>query len=126
MELSGKHSHKYSVLVDDSFHHMDPRERYCLGEFDDCLDAVAACKELVDNYLRQAYKPSMATAQLWRSYTMFGDDPFIVRNHVHDEQDEQCRCSAWDYAKQRCKELCDEQQSARASERPQEAGDREG
>jgi hypothetical protein len=98
-EMPEHTSHKYTVLVDDNFHFMDRRERYKLGEFDDCQGAVTACKEVVDRYLLEALKPGITAEQLWRSYASFGEDPFIIG------PDEQCRFSAWDYARQRCSEL---------------------
>ena len=41
----------YTVFVDDNFHYMDESERYKLGEFADCASAMAACKQIVDEFL---------------------------------------------------------------------------
>jgi hypothetical protein len=91
---------KYSVLVDDNFHYMDESERYSAGEFDTCADAIEKCKRIVDDFLLAGHKPSMTAKQLMEMYTSFGDDPFIV------SQDPGCSFHAWDYARQRCEELC--------------------
>lgn len=37
-------SKKYEVYVDDNFHFMDESERYKLGAFETCEEAIAACK----------------------------------------------------------------------------------
>jgi hypothetical protein len=90
----------YEVYVDDNFHHMDESERYKLGDFESCEEAVAACKKIVDDFLERGYAPGMSLDELYGGYTMFGEDPFIV------SEDARCRFSAWSYAKQRCSELC--------------------
>ena len=43
----------YTVFVDDNFHYMDESERYKLGEFPDCASAVAACKQIVDEFFEE-------------------------------------------------------------------------
>jgi hypothetical protein len=88
------------VMVDDNAHYMDASERRRHAEFPTCAAAIAACQRLVDDHLRSAYRPGMTAEALWADYTRFGDDPFIVTT------DEQCRFSAWDYARQRCAALC--------------------
>jgi hypothetical protein len=90
----------YEVYVDDNFHHMDESERYKLSDFESCEAAVAACKKIVDDFLEHGYAPGMSFDELYEGYTMFGEDPFIV------SEDARCRFSAWDYARQRCSELC--------------------
>jgi hypothetical protein len=90
-------------MVDDNFHYMDESERYFHGEFATCAEALAACRVIVDEYLLSAYKPDMTAIQLWSSYSNFGEDPFILTS------DEQCRFSAWTYARERCDALCGQQ-----------------
>ena len=91
----------YRVLVDDNFHYMDEAERYELGVFASIDAAVAAAQAVVDAYLRSAYKPGMSAQALLKSYTAFGEDPFIV---APDQQS--AAFSAWEYAKHRCDALC--------------------
>lgn len=91
----------YMVMVDDSFHYMDPSARYQSGEFANADAAIAHCKEIVDEYLQAARTPGMAAAQLWDSYVAFGEDPF--RQGVNEAP---VRFSAWDYARARCPVLC--------------------
>ena len=90
----------YTVLVDDNAHYMDESERYKLGEFATAEAALAAARRLVDDELNSHYQPGMAAAELFALYTSFGVDPFIVSDDVD------CRFSAWDYARERCQELC--------------------
>ena len=91
---------RYRVLVDENSHYMDESERYLSGEYDSCETAVAACKRIVDDFLLGAYKPLMTARELMELYTSFGEDPFIL------SADADCSFSAWNYARQRCTELC--------------------
>lgn len=93
-------AHDYKVMVDENSHYMDEAERYEHAHFHSCGEAIAACKKIVDDYLLANYNPSMTVEELYRSYTTFGEDPFVLTT------DEQCQFSAWDYARQRCEALC--------------------
>lgn len=93
---------KYKVFVNDNFHYMDETERYELGTFETCEEAINACKKIVDEYLMSAYKKGMMSNELYESYLMFGEDPFIVCEDNH------CTFSAWDYAKKKCGAVCEE------------------
>ena len=88
----------YTVYVDDNFHYMDESERYKLGDFADCQSATAACKEIVDDFLTHASHEG-TPKQLFEHYTTFGEDPWISTT------DGNCKFSAWEYARQRCREL---------------------
>jgi hypothetical protein len=93
----------YVVMVNDNFHYMDESERYQAGEFPTAEEALARCRQIVDEYLDDAQKieeNSTATA-LWQSYVMFGEDPFIVAKGA-----EPVTFSAWAYARARCEEQC--------------------
>lgn len=87
---------KCVVYVDDNSHHGDESERYKLGEFGSCEEAVAACKKKVDEYFSRLERGKQGFDELWRGYTMYGEDPWI--------SGEGCRFSAWDYAKEKCRE----------------------
>jgi hypothetical protein len=77
---------------------MDESERYQLGQFEDCQAAVEACRRIVDEFLARI-SPDRTAEEIFKEYTMFGEDPWV------SGPDAQCRFSAWDYARQRCKEL---------------------
>jgi hypothetical protein len=68
------------------------------GEYKTLEEAVSKCQMIVDEFLEGAHKPGMSSKELYDQYCMFGEDPFI-RGPASD-------FSAWDYAKQRCGELC--------------------
>ena len=89
----------YTVLIDDNFHYMDQTERYKHGDFDTCEAAIAACKQIVDEFLLSSLESPKSYDELRTLYSFFGEDPFIL------SPDPNCRFSAWDYAKQRCQEL---------------------
>jgi len=93
-------SKKYEVFVDDNFHFMDESERYKLGDFKTCEEAIAVCMKIVDEFLETGYKKGMSFKELYEGYTGFGEDPFIISG------DKTCFFSAWDYAKKRSAELC--------------------
>lgn len=67
---------KYTV-VDHNFHIGEEEERYKLGEYDSCQEAVEACKKIVDEFLNTGYKEGMSFKELWEGYMMFGENPFI-------------------------------------------------
>ena len=94
--------HSYTVLINENSHYMDKTHQYKHGDFDTCQAAITACKQIVDDFLRsslQSPKSQESQDELWTLYTTFGDDPFILTT------DADCRFSAWDYAKQRCQDL---------------------
>ena len=92
--------YRYTVFVDDNFHYMDESERYKLGEYTDCPSAVAACKKLIDEYLQQGFTHNTTVEELQKSYSFFGEDPFILSD------DPDCKFSARDYASRRIVEMC--------------------
>ncbi len=91
---------KYTVYVDDNFHYMDESKRYKLGEYETADEAVKQAKELIDGFLISAYKMDQTAAELFRHYTNFGKDPFIV------PKDEESAFSAWNYAREQCAVIC--------------------
>ncbi|MBU6454379.1 MAG: hypothetical protein KGS72_21605 [Cyanobacteria bacterium REEB67] len=94
----------FTVFIDDNFHYMDVDERSVAGEWGSYLDAVNACKAIVEDSLKSALqeKGPMTADQLYSHYTDFGDDPF-----VSPVPSGETRFSAWTYAKERCQALCD-------------------
>ena len=88
-------------------------ERYKYGEYETYEAAVEACKQIVDGELLHVYQSSMSAADLYYSYTSFGEDPFI-RPSLPGE-----RFSAWNYARQRCDEICANGSIARAKNAPE-------
>ena len=91
---------KYAVYIDENFHYMDEHERSFAGSYDDCASAIAACKQIVERSLEEQYSEGMTAEHLLRQYKAFGEDPWI------SSAAEDCKFSAWNYAEDRCKEIC--------------------
>lgn len=66
-------SKKYVVYVDDNFHHMDESERYKLGEFWSCEEAIEACKKIVDEFFNRTFDQNISYEELYNGYTMYGE-----------------------------------------------------
>jgi hypothetical protein len=90
----------YRVLVDDNYHFMDESERHEVGEFQSYDEAVQASKRIVDDFLLSSFKPGMTASELFKGYTDFGEDPFIVA--VDPSPHMAPSFSAWEYAKVKC------------------------
>jgi len=101
-------TNKYKVMVDDNFHFMDEDERYQSGVFDTYEEAVNHCKQIVSQTMPE-YKPGMTAKEMYESYTMFSEDPFIVI--LGDATETPPKFSAWDYAKQCSEEIVSTQQN---------------
>jgi hypothetical protein len=86
---------KYTVYVDDNFHYMDESKRTILGEFANEEEALAAARKLVDDFLADLETEGKSSEELYKTYVEFGEDPWISG----------VTFSAWDYAKQRCREI---------------------
>jgi hypothetical protein len=91
----------YTVYVDDNYRLPPDDERYKLGDFATLDEAVAACKRMVDHFLRVEVSSDGTAAEQYERYTHFGPDPFIVTD---DPDVGHPPFSAWSYAKQRCQE----------------------
>jgi hypothetical protein len=91
----------FTVVVADNFHYMDEQENVEHGSFETLEAAIAAAKAIVDLSLRTAHRPGMTADELYDYYTSFGDDPFIRGGGGPGVP-----FSAWDYAKDRCAEIC--------------------
>jgi hypothetical protein len=94
---------RYKIVVADNFHYMEEDAQYVAGRYESYDAAVAACRRLVDSSLAAHHEPGMTAAELYDTYTSFGDDPFIV---ALDDAPMGERFSAWDYAKERCRAIC--------------------
>lgn len=68
---------RYEIVVDDNYHFMDEDERTQHGVFETAIQAIAACKAIVDADLRRLHKPGMVAADLYNLYTSFGDAPSL-------------------------------------------------
>jgi hypothetical protein len=96
-----KSGHSYSVFVDDNYNLPPDDERYKLGDFTTLDEAVAACKRMVDEFLKSHVSLDKSAAERYEDYTHFGPDPFIVTD---DPDAAHPAFSAWNYAKERCQD----------------------
>ena len=92
---------KYIVHVDDNFHYRDESARCKHAEFDSCAEAIQECKKIVEEFFSRlkGSEGKISFQELWQGYKTYGEDPFI------STEDTTCKFSAWDYAKQRCREM---------------------
>jgi hypothetical protein len=93
---------RYKVMVDDNFHYQED-DRWEQGVYESAERAIAACRGIVDKSLEEGYRPGISAKKLYDHYASFGDDPFVV---VLDGADERAEFSAWSYAKERCRIIC--------------------
>jgi hypothetical protein len=56
----------YRVLVNDIFCYMDQSRKYTHGEYSTCAEALAVCREIVDNSLRHECAPGMPAISVRR------------------------------------------------------------
>ena len=96
---------RYTVMVDDNFHYMDEEHRYKYGEFSTYEKAVAACKKVVDEELRDMLKQGVRLEALSATWSLYGSDPFVVGGSR--------RFSARDYVTEKTQELGDSQREPR-------------
>jgi hypothetical protein len=91
----------FNVRIRENSHYMDESKAYDHGRFATYAEAEAACRKIVDDYLTGALKPGMSAEDLFRSYTMFGEDPAIDAAGPDGKH-----FSARDYARLRSGEMC--------------------
>jgi hypothetical protein len=95
----------FQVMV--SSHGAYQEDGYKHGEFPDLASATAACKKIVDDFLlaQNTKAPGQSSQDLFRLYSAFGEDPYVVGVQPSE-------FSAWDYAKERCRQLVDGERRA--------------
>ncbi len=91
----------FKVRVRENSHYMDESEAYEHGTFATYAEAEAACRKIVDEFLTANRKPGLGAEALFRLYTTFGEDPAIDGAGPDGRG-----FSAWDYARERCRQLC--------------------
>jgi hypothetical protein len=86
---------------------MDPEERVSRGSFATAEEALAECRRIVDACLEADRAEGHSADELYTRYQHFGEDPWIApRGDAAPVE-----FSAWEYAKQRCREICNGSQS---------------
>jgi hypothetical protein len=95
----------YTVMVDDNFHFMDEDERWTAGTYGSLREALDKSLQMVGQELRQDYRADSTATDLYESYTMMGDDPFITGPM-------KTVFSAWSYAKELAEFLAGKEEDA--------------
>ncbi|HEX8692904.1 MAG TPA: hypothetical protein VF746_10820 [Longimicrobium sp.] len=90
----------YTVFVAENSAYMDRSAERRLGDFPAWDEAVAAARDVVERSLRELHAPPMDAEHLFRLYTLFGEDAYVVPSG------EPRRFSAWDYARERSRQIC--------------------
>ena len=98
---------RYTVMVDDNFHYMDEEHRYKHREYSSYEKAVAACKKIVDEELRDLLKQGVKLEELSATWALYGSDPYIIGGSE--------RFSARDYVSAKIQELSDPRSELRRS-----------
>ena len=87
----------YQVMVAENGAYRE--NGYKHSEHLDLQSALTVCRTIVDDFLRAQHKPEGQSAdELFRLYSTFGEDPYVIGPAPGE-------FSAWDYARQRCREL---------------------
>lgn len=87
----------YIVYVDRNDRDGAEEEQVILGEFSSQEDALAAARQVVDDYLLRSYQPGILPQELFDAYAMYGEEPWIPGIEFR----------AWEYAIQRSGEICE-------------------
>lgn len=87
----------FSLYVDEKDLDGEALERRLLGEFDSEVKAVEAARAVIDDFLLDLYEPGMEAQELYDAYAEAGPEPLVPGSEF----------KAWDYAIQRCKDICD-------------------
>jgi hypothetical protein len=85
---------KFIVWVDDNYHYMDTDYRRKAGEYDTKEEAIEVCRKIVEAFFTG--QEGGSAKDLYSAYTQYGEDPFIETGGF----------SAWYYAKELSKKLC--------------------
>lgn len=89
----------YKVVVGENSHYQDETCESDGETYTNCMEAEAACRKIVQNSLPGTVEglSPREREERFKSYMMFGDDPFIVTD------DPTCRFSASSYARTLCR-----------------------
>jgi hypothetical protein len=93
----------YRVFVDQNSHDLYEHHRTEVGSFETAEEALAACQQIVDDFLARTFQTGMRAKALYEAYKAFGKDPFIVST------DPKAKFSAWEYVEGRCMTICGEE-----------------
>lgn len=91
----------FKLVIRENAHYMVESEQWAAGTFESLELAIEAAKQIVDVCLADLFEPGMNAADLWSSYVLYGEDPFIDGPGTTHRT-----FSAWEYAEGRCEVMC--------------------
>ena len=98
-KIGGDKATSFTVFIDDNFHYMDEDGCTTLGEYTTAEEAIQAARNVIDEYLLDAWKPGQDAKCLFEAWCSFGEESWISPPVGFD---------AREYARQRCGEVCGE------------------
>ncbi len=84
----------YRVIVLEHGGMLDETAEYCAGEYETCMDAVAACRRVINDFCGYL-KCGMTAAKLFEGWLMYGESAII------ETDDPACDFDGHDYAQRR-------------------------
>lgn len=87
---------RFRIIVAENAHYQDPEHEYEVEGADTAAEAVAKCKEIVDQSLHGLAGPDRSASEIIADYRLYGDDPYILSPRGED-----VTFSAWTYAEER-------------------------
>lgn len=106
----------FVVFVDNNAHYRDESERHKQGEYDNYEEALIVAKNIIDEFLSKNRDQYSEASILFRIYSLYGEDPYIVPDPAKVSGGTRESFSAMNYARQRCQQLYDEQTADKGSE----------
>ena len=93
-----------TFLVEGLMSSLEPaRQVRRIGEYSELEDAVAAAKQVIDQFLIREFVPGMPPAKLFARYQSAGEVPIIFRDD--DDKTLNVNFNHFEYALQRCADL---------------------
>ena len=92
----------YTIFATENSEYMES-ESWPVGEFEGWEEAVEGARQVVERSLQELYEVGIGDEVLYLRYISFGEDAYITPTTDGQE------FSAWGYARERCREICDAQ-----------------
>ncbi|MDX1631942.1 MAG: hypothetical protein R3234_08785, partial [Thermoanaerobaculia bacterium] len=90
----------YTVWAHHPFHLSGEAEKYRVGTFGACDEALETCRRVVEEFLESSYQDGMSAEHLMAEYEASGPDPYI------EPRGEGCLFRARAWARERVAEIC--------------------
>lgn len=91
----------FTAWAHTTFHLSGEAEKYRVGSFATCAEAIEACRHLVDEFLQVSYSEGMRAEELVDEYRAAGPEPYVEGGA------EPCVFEARSYAESRARIICE-------------------